>query len=278
MRALLVLCEGHHDVVFVRRSLGAVASGQYFRGRIRDLPAPFGSSGGGAGFIKTQYARLELEERGLADAAHARPPTFEAVLSLPDDTLCFIVRCGGNSNVAGNLEMIERVATLVSPAFREPSGVDAVAFAVVLDADDAGVEAQEARLASDYAACLDGRPARHGGWTKGAWGPIGLFVFHDSDADTRCGTLEDALAPMVQDAWPERWDAAGLYLDAHATETDSIRGKAAAHKKARITVAGQFVCPGEPMSRVIDRRGLPSESFRGPVSQALVAFLRAVPW
>lgn len=276
MKALLVFCEGHHDVVFVRRSLGAVAKGQYFRGKIRELPAPFGSSGGGAGLIKTEYGRHELDDRLLNDAAHARPPTFEAVISLPNEPLCFVVRCGGNANVAGNLEMIERVANLVPPPFREPAGVDAVAFAFVLDADDAGVAAREAQFASDYAACLDGQPASHAGWVKGARGPVGLFVFHESR--TLRGTLEDALVPMVRDAWPERWDAAGHYLDAHAKQTDSIHAKAAGFKKARISVAGQFVCPGEPMSRVIDRGGLPTESFTGPASQALVAFLRAVCW
>lgn len=277
MKALIVFCEGHHDVVFVRRSLGAVAGGQYFRGTIRDLPAPFGSSGDGPGFIKKQYGRHDVDERLLVDAAHARPPTFEAVITLPaDGTLCFIVRCGGDSNVTSSIEMIEMIANLVTPEFLEPSGVDAAAFAFVFDADDAGVGARETQFASAYASCLDGLPTRHAGWIKSALGPIGLFVFHDSS--TLRGTLEDALVPMVRDAWPERWDAAGLYLGAHAKETDAIRRGNAAGYKAQISVTGQFLCPGDPMSRVIDRGGLPTESFMGSASRALVAFLRAVPW
>jgi hypothetical protein len=277
MRAVLVFCEGRHDVVFVRRSLCAVAKGDPFTGKIRDLPAPFGASEGvSPGLISSQYAKHELEGGGLAEAAHARPPTFEAVVTLPEDgLLCLLLDCGGDSKAGANIALVRSVANLVSK-FSEPSSVNEAAFAFLFDADDAGVEVRKARFASEYAACLDGKPAGHADWVSGHLGPMGLFVFHD--ANTGNGTLEDALAPMVHDAWSERWHAAGVYLGDHAKESDPIRrGKASKLKKAQISITGQFLCPGESMSKVIDRHGLPSESFTGPVSRALVAFLRAVP-
>ena len=43
MKAVLVICEGRHDVVFVQRSLGAVAGCRWVKDRIKDLPPPFGT-------------------------------------------------------------------------------------------------------------------------------------------------------------------------------------------------------------------------------------------
>lgn len=275
MRAVLVFCEGRHDVVFVKRSLVAVAGGKPFEKKVRDLPAPFGSSGAGPGFIRQLYAKRDLEDRQLAAAAHARPPTFEAVVTLPGDgTLCLLIGCGGDSKAPGNVDVVKKVATLVT-TYQEPSGVDEVAFAFVFDADDAGLQARERSFASAYAECLGGQSTGHAGWARGELGPVGLFVFHDPS--TLEGTLEDALAPMVCEAWSERWYAAGDYLSAHAHEADPIR-KASKYKKAQISVTGQFLCPGDPMAKVIDSERLPRETFTGPVSQALVDFLRAVPW
>lgn len=252
MRAVLVFCEGRHDVVFVRRSLCAAAKGELFKGRIRDLPAPFGASEGvPQGFISSQYAKHELEGGRLAEAAHARPPTFDAVVAVPEDeTLYFLLRCGTDSAAGRTIPVVKSVANLVGK-FSEPSGVGEVAFAFLFDADDAGVEVRTARFASDYAACLGDNPVGHANWARCHLGPVGLFVFHDSS--TGNGTLEDALAPMVHDAWSERWHAAGVYLDTHAKETDPIRrGKASKLKKAQISITGQFLCPGDSMSKVID--------------------------
>lgn len=162
--------------------------------------------------------------------------------------------------------------TLMSVA----SDLDSLALAFVLDADD-GVTEREEKFCKAYSACLAGRSIRHGEWLDGGpYGPVGLFVFHDEG--TLTGTLEDALGPMVGRQWPTRWEAADAYLTQHAEAGDAIHAKRAEYTKARIGITGQFLFPGDPMTEVIDRRGLPSESFRGPVSQALVAFLRAVPW
>ena len=43
MKAVLVICEGLHDIIFVQRSLGAVAGGKWYDDPIQDLPSPFGS-------------------------------------------------------------------------------------------------------------------------------------------------------------------------------------------------------------------------------------------
>ena len=42
MKAVLVFCEGHHDVVFVQRSLGAHGDCKWVNKHIGELPSPFG--------------------------------------------------------------------------------------------------------------------------------------------------------------------------------------------------------------------------------------------
>lgn len=280
MRAVLVFCEGNHDVVFVTRSLGAIAAGEWVGGPIRSLPAPLGPKLDPndptkpiiRGLIAKRYEDRPVSELKLRAVAHAPAPTFEAVVKLPEDVLCVVIRCNGDSDAAGAISLVADMLTLMSLA----SDLDALALAFVLDADD-GLKAREERFSSAYSACLAGRSIRHGEWLDGGpYGPVGLFVFHDED--TRTGTLEDALGPMVGKHWPARWEAADVYLRQHAEAGDAIHGKRAEFTKARIGITGQFLFPGDPMTEVIDRHGLPSESFTAPVSQALVAFLRGVPW
>ena len=43
MRAVLVFCEGTHDVVFITRSLGQLAGCTWVKLPIEQLPTPFGS-------------------------------------------------------------------------------------------------------------------------------------------------------------------------------------------------------------------------------------------
>lgn len=283
MRAVLVFCEGLHDVAFVSRSLGAVASGRWFDKTIGELPAPFGSAGGtGPGCIELQYQRSSLEGLHLVSAARAPNPTFAAMVEVPGGDVAtpyFLLNCGGAKQVKGNRALVDNVANLVRGGYLTAPAVEKVAFAFVFDADDGGVEACERGFARDYADGLGGRPISHAGWATGPVGPVGLFVFHDvDDTNRRAGTLEDALAPLVRDRWPARWEAADVYLRGHAEEGDRIHGGRAEYTKARIGITGQFLFPGDSMTEVIGRKGLPEESFKGSVSRALVEFLLAVPW
>jgi len=49
--------------------------------------------------------------------------------------------------------------------------------------------------------------------------------------------------------------------------------------KATITATGQFNHPGDPMSVIIGRGGIPAGEFkRSAQAKALVDFLSAMPW
>ena len=113
----------------------------------------------------------------------------------------------------------------------------------------------------------------HGQWVSTTTIPVGCFVFHRS-AQERSGTLEDHLAPMAEAAWPERYRKARNFIDTNMDTDDRVSGSSAERLKAIITTTGQFNHPGDPMSVVIGRGGLPGEQFRTcRVSRELVDFL-----
>jgi hypothetical protein len=286
MRAVLVFCEGNHDVAFVTRSLGALAEVRWVSDPIGKLPAPLGtkldpknpSRVASQSIIARHYQSRQMNDLGLSAAAHAPVPVFDRVVELPaDDTLYVMLRCGSDRAAKPILALLDDMQAVMAVV----SELDALAVAFVFDANGAGVGAREASFQREYAALFTderGQTLQHGQWEKGRHGPAGLFVFHDPS--TRTGTLEDVLAPLVHEQWPNKWDAAGVYLDAHAEPTDRVLRGPADRQKARIGVTGQFMFPGGSMTEVVQNRedGLAKERFTGPVSRALVGFLRSVCW
>ena len=282
MRTVLVFVEGNHDVVFATRSLGAIGA-EWVDDPIDKLPAPFGPRGkppNPTSIIATHYGQRRRESLRLAGAAHAPIPVFAAMLKF-DNTLFVILRAGGDSAAPHAQKLLGKIYDQVA-FFKntpDPLPITDVAAAFIFDANAAGLDARKAAFASDYANILpSGAKVEHNQWAKGGpRGPVGLFVFHDPA--TKRGTLDSTLADMVKDEWPKRWAAAGTYLQEHTQASDRITKNDSERHKAQITITGQFLRPGAPMSEVLGRHGLPRKCFRSsPVSQAVGEFLSAVPW
>ena len=73
MKAVLVFCEGYHDVVFAQRSLGAHGGCEWVGRPIRELPTPFESDKvARKAFIAKRLEPRALEDIAIRDAAH--PP------------------------------------------------------------------------------------------------------------------------------------------------------------------------------------------------------------
>ena len=116
----------------------------------------------------------------------------------------------------------------------------------------------------------------HGGWVTETTVPVGCFVFHRSADPT--GTIEDHLAPMVRGAWPVRFAEAERFVEDKRDDGDKVSGSESERLKAVITVTGQFNHPGDPMSIVIGRAGIPVAAFEGARTSAeLTEFLTQVP-
>ena len=281
MKAVLVFCEGRHDVVFAQRSLGAHGGCEWVDRPVGELPSPFGRGRAVAkGLIARRFERQALEDLPLRDAARPPLPCFDAVVENPaTGTMFVLVRTHGQDQSGACLELLEDLQDTFVDQPADTFDVSEYAAAFLFDANDEGVEAKVAGFRERYGAHFgDLSNLGHGGWLAGTTVPVGCFVFHKS-AQEPTGTIEDHLAPMAARAWPARFAEAGRFIDDNRDGDDSVSGSEAERLKAVITVAGQFNHPGAPMSIIIGRSGLPRARFKAsPVSADLAAFLTGAPW
>lgn len=279
MKAVLVFCEGHTDVIFVQRSLGAISSKcDWYNGPVRDLPTPFGGSVDGAtknGFIATQFDR-NIHGLELRAATNPPKPHFCSVIcDRSRDVLYLQVVMGGIDNASGVIDLIDLVNEAVNI-----SGVEISRFAsaIICDANDIGLKERLRLLGDNYCTLFENDvKLAHAGWVTAKMCPFGVFVFHC--ADNGFGTLESHVEGMVSSVWPERYKHARKFIDRARRDGDAVSQRDASRLKAIITASGQLDFPGRPLSRVIDREGIPSKKFRElPECKQLVGFLQNIPW
>ena len=281
MKAVLVFCEGRHDVVFAQRSLGAHGGCEWVDRPVRELPSPFGRGRAAArGLIARRFERQALEDLTLRDAAHPPLPCFDSVVeNTATGTMFVLVRVHGQDRPDASLDLLQNLQDTFTD---QPAGtfdVSEYAAAFLFDANGEGVASTLAGFRARYGAHFgDLSNLEHGRWLAETTVPVGCFVFHRSAQD-QTGTIEDHLAPMVAQAWPERYAEAERFVDDNRDGADRVSGSEAERLKAAITVTGQFNHPGDPMSIVIGRRGLPRAQFQASaLSAELAVFLAQAPW
>ena len=277
MRAVLVFCEGKHDVVFVERSLGACAGCERLTGKIGDLPSPFGASKSSSvptGLIATRLGQLDIQDVALRDD-YPPTPQFETAVRSPADVVYILVRAGGKNRSEAVLDLMQYVDVTMDA---DDFDVTEHAAAFLFDADDEGLASTVAQFQREYGTYFgDLSRAKHAAWTTTSSIPVGVYVFHRGDS--KQGTLEDHIAPMVESAWPRQYDSAQRYIDSNRRAEDAASTSDAKRLKAIVTAAAQFKHPGRPLSTVIARNGLPSQQFESsPASTALATFLGDTPW
>lgn len=279
MKAVIVFCEGRHDIVFVQRSLGACGACKWMGGAVRDLPSPFGTSPKGAGLIAQRMKQRTVEDVTLSAAVSPSLPHFASVLELPgENTIFVLVRTHGKGQWEPVVDLLQELdLTIGQEADAGTFDVGEYAAAFVFDANDAGVDGTLAEFRAKYAGHFgDLSNARHGEWTATTRAVVGCFVVHGENGR---GTLEDHLDPMGRAAWPELYGEARKFIDRNMRSGHAVWQNGAQCTKAVLTAAGQFECPGEPLSVVIGRKGLPEQQFKESLlSQALTRFLTGIPW
>ncbi len=116
MKAVLVFCEGRHDVAFAQRSLGAHGGCEWVDKPVRELPSPFGPGGTAKkGLIAMRYERQSLEDLTLRGAAHLPLPCFEFVVeNNSTDTLFVLVRTHGQDQVDATRGLLEELDVTIS--------------------------------------------------------------------------------------------------------------------------------------------------------------------
>ncbi len=276
MKAVLVFCEGTHDVVFVERSLGACANCERIDRPIRELPSPFGASRlVPTGLIARRFQEFAVEDLALQDD-YPPTPQFESIVAdAAKDVMFALIRVGGKHRVEAVLRLVRYVDVLMSAGDFD---VTQHAAAFLFDANDEGINATVSAFRSAYGAYYGGLgDTGHARWVRTEQAPVGLYVFHGDDGET--GTLEHHVAPMVAAEWPDRYTAAHAFIDRNSKPADAVSSNDARRLKAVITAAGQFDHPGRPMATVLARQGLPKEQYRlSSAANVLASFLVSVPW
>lgn len=276
MKAVMVFCEGMHDVVFVRRSLEACRGYSTINKPVRELPSPFGvGATARKGFIAMHFDRQDIEDLKI-DSEYPRTPKFESFIeSSLGDPVFVLIRAGGNTKAKKVIDLLQHLDDVLDS---DEYDVTEYAAAFLFDANARGlVETLEA-FRQDYGTCFgDFSQVKHAGWISTATIPVGVFVFHRSPQE-ETGTLEDHLAPMVESWTPDRYAGAKAFIEDNTRHGDAASRDQARRLKAILTVTGQFGHPGASLS-VILRKGLPDDKFStSRASQALVEFLEGVPW
>ena len=282
MKAVLIFCEGRHDVAFAQRSRGAHGGCDWVDKPIGRLPSPFGSAGPVArkGLIAGRMERQAVDQLRLRDAAYPPLPCFESIVeNTATDTMFFLLRAHGQDQRDAVVNLLETLDVTIT---EEPTGtfeVSEYAAAFLFDANGEGVAGTLAGFRNRYGEHFgDLSNLEHGGWVSETTVPVACFVFHRSAAD-ETGTIEDHLAPMAASAWPERYAGAERYVDENRRTGDRVSSREAERLKAVITATGQFDHPGDPLSVVINRGGLPRAQFEASaLSAELADFLARTPW
>ena len=283
MRAVLVFCEGHHDVAFALRSLGAHGGCEWVDKPVGELPSPFGRvRPAGKGLIATRYERQALEELTVQAAAHPPLPCFESVVeNTATNTLFVLVRTHGQDQVDPVLDLLQALNDSITEEHAGTFDVSQYAAAFLFDANGEGVASTLAAFRDRYGTHFgDLSNIEHGKWVATNTVPVGCFVFHRSARD-QTGTLEDHLAPMAESAWPERYAAARRFIDDNREDADEVSSSDAAQLKAIVTATGQFGLPGAPMTVIVgnQKKGLPRAQFdESRLSAELASFLAGAPW
>lgn len=279
-KALLVFCEGAHDVAFVGKVFKLGLDFQKIEWKFSEYPAPFNA------LFKTSVQNHAAKDLSL-DMAHK--------FFLPDcvfqkgDNLILVFNAGGSSQVDKVKKLLKSFLTLLSHSTVFPDNskiiVTQAKYLFLYDADHIGTTTLFNKIKQDFLT-IDDEPT----WAFGNWSflenPFGAIA-EDKAAyiwgtNTENGTLEDILLPMFElDQKKLVENARNFVGDAFVWETDATRLKhkfaeIAARKKAIITCAGQREKTGSSMNVVIGQAKLISDPtfLTNSNVQSFVAFIK----
>jgi len=201
VKALLVFCEGPHDVAFVRRLLKHCLGFTKVEWRFSEFPAPFNS------LFRASVERHAARDLSL-DMAHK--------FFLPDrvlqreDVIALVFNSGGKPKRQTIVDFLSDFLPLFEQATVFPDRADAVVtqarFLFLYDADAKGIEKVRKDVKTAFGS-IDSEPWLIDDWQLDAADPTGaiagdkaLYVWSGKGGQ---GTLEDILMSVLCESKPE---------------------------------------------------------------------------
>jgi hypothetical protein len=277
--ALLVFCEGPHDIAFVRMVLRKLMDFKKTELPFKDLPSPFNL------LFKQSVLTHAVKDLSL-DMAHKffLPDT----VLRKDDHLILLFNCGGKPQYA-------KINTLLSdylPMFKESRTfaqgaeeiVDSVRYLFLYDADSEGLDGVIQNVKREFSKIgeID--------FLADDWDETSTSVFGKSSGNKAVfvwgetqnkGTLEDILTPMFIQEHSELMDKATEAISSmfnwEISHTDPQRAVPEIEriKKSILTVAGQGKKPGSSMNVILEQSGLLNKEAleKNEITNEFVAFV-----
>jgi hypothetical protein len=279
-KALLVFCEGAHDVAYVSRVLKVLFHAKQENLRFSELPSPF------AGFFRTSVKRHAARDLTLDMARKFYLP--DRILT-KKDFLILLFNVGGKDKADEVKHLLKSFLPLLahSEVFREHarSAIQEAKYLFLYDADEKTayerilwtqntfkvIEGCEWTLNFDAVSKVENRAVSEDGSKA-------VYVWAGSEGK---GTLEDVLIPLCLDSKTSPVEKTETFMnhsfkwDTSSNDTKHAVAEKAKRKKAILTASGQRKKPGGSLFSILDQTDMVCDkALRGcNATQSFVDFL-----
>ncbi|MDD5271220.1 MAG: hypothetical protein PHU14_00745 [Methylovulum sp.] len=265
VNALLVFCEGAHDIAFVQQVLKLCLGFTRKQWKLSEHPAPFDQ------LFSTSVKNHAAQDLSLDMARKFFLP--DSVWQKDQDVI-LLFNSGGSTQNDKVKALLAKFLILFDQraVFAQPAGimVNQARYLFLYDADDVGATAWFSKIKQDFAIIDDGPSWVFGEWAFLPNNPFGAiagdkaaYIWGEVE---HSGTLEDLLLPMFETEQQPLMQASCSFVDsAFSWDVEGKGSKGAIaemgkRKKAIITCAGQRQKPGSPMSAILDQAKLITKS------------------
>ena len=230
MRALIVLCEGIHDIAFLYRVLKTKGFKSYSK-KIKDMPSPLNN------YFSNTLKNRNYEELNLESI---KPPL--PTIMKKDDFLILFYPLGGDSKVDSAKEIIKNYLDFIvnddEPTFGEDIEIDNFSFSFFYDSDNKGIEKRVNEIKNNFRDIFNQIDnLTHNSVIKVDNLKIGCFIFSDSN---NFGKLEDILFPLMQKDNEKIFEDSKKFIDNYYDKNRVRKPEHFDKTKSIISICGQL--------------------------------------
>ncbi|WGT34372.1 DUF3226 domain-containing protein [Pseudomonas atacamensis] len=261
MKALLVFCEGPHDVAFIKKIMESIFAFERVTWKFSEYPSPF-----------NQLFKSSVDKHAARDMALDMAHKFflpDQVFKRKDD-LVLLFNSGGKEQIVKIKELLSDVVPMLNNASVFLQGatefISESKYLFFYDADDVGAERVRSQAFASFEEVVEGERWMLSPWTPDERNPFAavsdnkaIYIWGETPEK---GTLEDLLHPIFAVENSECMERAENYIDGAfswdlgSEELKKSVAEIARRKKAIITAIGQRKKPGSSMNVVLEQAKL----------------------